>query len=114
MIFTGRKQPQHQDPIPVSVLYQAAMDDALALANEAADIARHLDAVARVKAHTLTDKRNKRAYRRFLKSRLKAIRKAQRNLCSLCYGTGEYNDQHLVYRECPSCRRMNLNYPTII
>lgn len=94
-------------------LYSASLDDGAALAEEAANIHAQLRVISRLSLTiSREERRNRRTYRTFLRARLNMISQAQRALCSECYGTGDYSDQHSIYRNCPSCERLNPNYPT--
>jgi len=98
---------------PQISLYSATSDDGFALAEEAANIHKQLRVIRRL-AFTASreERRNRRAYRSFLRDRLNMISQSQQALCPDCYGTGDYSDQRSIYRNCRSCNRLNPNYPT--
>lgn len=102
-------------------LYTADLDDANALAAEAAHIRNELDLLKEklrtTRRHTTatpgdTSREDLRAYRDYLKSRLRAIHHQQNTLCRRCHGTGRYEDIHRTYRTCPTCGRLNPDHDT--
>lgn len=63
----------------------------------------------RSKRWTVKERSNRKAYLKFLRSRLKGITKAQRDLCRTCGGTGIHEYQQIIYSKCLICKRPNPN-----
>lgn len=91
--------------------FGSAPEDPKSLAKEVEALQIELRNLRRARFKAAPDeKENIATYRDLIKSRLKALRQRQKELCPKCLGTGENEDQHFIYKACDKCFRQNPRY----